>query len=485
MRFALANVTSALEAAGLLAAVRGDLPEFVDGIADDSRAVKPDFLFIAVKGAVLDGHDYLMRAEEQGAEAAMVEDPSRTSLPAIVVREGRKAAAIAASTAFDNPSRELRMIGITGTNGKSTTAGILRHLLDDVDARSASIGTLGVLLGTAGEVVPGGNDLTTPGPVELQRILRELVNRGAKWVAMEVSSHSLDQRRIEGLEFDAAVFTNLTRDHLDYHKTMEAYFTAKAALMDCVKADGYAAVNADDPAWQNLPRQRRRILFGVGSSAEMRATGVRFSPAGSEWTVHYRDESFPVCLPLIGDVNVHNALGALAVSVTLGVPLPALVSRLIDLPQVPGRLEVVAQSPAVLRDYAHTPDALERALVAIRPFVRGRLILVFGAGGDRDRGKRPEMGKAAEQGADVVIVTSDNPRTEDPERILDDIEAGMAGDHERIENRRDAIARALEEAQPGDVILLAGKGHETYQIRGTKKEPFDEKEIVRELLPSH
>ena len=486
MRFALAGVTSALEAAGLLAAVRGSLPEFVDGISDDSRAVRAGFLFLAVKGAVLDGHDYLARAEQQGATAAMVEDPGRTSLPAIVVREGRKAAAIAASTAFGNPSRKLRMIGITGTNGKSTTAGILRHLLDDASARSASIGTLGVLLGTDGEVVPGGNDLTTPGPVELQRILRELVNRSARSVAMEVSSHSLDQRRIDGLEFDAAVFTNLTRDHLDYHGTMEAYFKAKSALMDYVKPDGYAAVNADDAALQKLPRQRRRILFGVSSRAEMRATGVKFSPAGSEWTVHYREESFPVCLPLIGDVNVHNALGALAVSVTLGVPLSALVTKLNDLPQVPGRLEVISHSPAVLRDYAHTPDALERALAAIRPFVMRRLILVFGCGGDRDRGKRPEMGRAAEKGADVVIVTSDNPRTEDPERILDDIEAGMTRrDHERIENRRAAIAHALKEARPGDVVLLAGKGHETYQIRGTTKAPFDEKEIVRELLTSN
>ncbi|HEY3258223.1 MAG TPA: UDP-N-acetylmuramoyl-L-alanyl-D-glutamate--2,6-diaminopimelate ligase, partial [Gemmatimonadaceae bacterium] len=430
--------------------------------------------------------DYLDRAEKQGASAAIVEDPRRTGLPVIIVREGRKAAAIAASAAFGNPSRKLRMIGITGTNGKSTTAGILRHLLDDDGARSASIGTLGVLLGTEGEAVPGGAELTTPGPVELQRILRELVNRGARWVAMEVSSHSLDQKRIDGLEFDAAVFTNLTRDHLDYHGTMESYFAAKATLMLYVKPEGYAAINADDPAWENLPGNRRRILFGVSPRSDVRASGVRFSQAGSEWTVHYRDESFPVCLPLIGDVNVHNALGAIAVGVTLGMPLAKLASRLSDLPQVPGRLEVVSQSPTVLRDYAHTPDALARALAAIRPFVSGRLILVFGCGGDRDRGKRPQMGAAAEQGADVVIVTSDNPRTEDPEQILDDIEEGMTpGRHERIEDRHDAIARALEHAKPDDVVLLAGKGHETYQIRGTTKEPFDETEIVRELLTPH
>jgi UDP-N-acetylmuramoyl-L-alanyl-D-glutamate--2,6-diaminopimelate ligase len=483
MRFALANVTSALEAAGLLVAVRGALPEFVESIADDSREVVANSLFMAVKGAVRDGHDYLDRAEKQGASAAIVEDSNRTSLPVIVVREGRKSAAIAASTAFGNPSRKLRMIGITGTNGKSTTAGILRHLLDDKGARSASIGTLGILLGTEGEVVPGGDELTTPGPVELQRVLRELVDRGARWVAMEVSSHSLDQKRIDGLEFDAAVFTNFTRDHLDYHRTMEAYFTAKSALMLYLKPDGYAAVNADDSAWDELPGSRRKILFGVSPRSEVKATDVQFSPAGSKWSVHHRDESYPVSLPLIGDVNVHNALGAIAVGVTLGMPLATLAARLTDLPQVPGRLEVISQSPTVLRDYAHTPDALDRALDAIRPFVAGRLIIVFGSGGDRDRGKRPEMGREAEQGADLVIVTSDNPRTEDPERILDDVEAGMTpGKHERIENRRQAIARALELAKPGDVVLLAGKGHETYQIRGTTKEPFDEKEIVRELL---
>lgn len=483
MRFALANVTSALDAAGLLVAVRGTLPETVEGIADDSRRVIPDSLFVAVRGAALDGHDYLHAAEKKGAIAALVEDENRTTLPRIVVREGRRAAAVAASTAYGNPSRKLRIIGITGTNGKSTTAGILRHLLDDAAARSASIGTLGVLLGTEGEVVPGGTELTTPGPVELQRVLRVLVDRGARWVAMEVSSHSLDQKRIDGLEFDAAVFTNFTRDHLDYHRTMENYFTAKSALMGYLKPNGYAAVNADDAAWKALPDTRKKILFGRSGRAEVRATDVEFSPGGSRWKVHYQNESYDVSLPLIGDVNVHNALGAIAVGVTLGTPLTSLASRLSDLPQVPGRLEVISASPTVLRDYAHTPDALGRALGAIRPFVKGKLILVFGCGGDRDRGKRPEMGAAAEEGADIAIVTSDNPRTENPERILDDIEKGMKnGRHERIESRRKAIARALRLSEPGDVVLLAGKGHETYQIRGDTKLPFDEKEIVRELL---
>ncbi|MBA3340926.1 MAG: UDP-N-acetylmuramoyl-L-alanyl-D-glutamate--2,6-diaminopimelate ligase [Gemmatimonadaceae bacterium] len=483
MRFALASATTALEAAGLLSAVRGDLPEFVEGVSDDSRDVRPGFLFIAVRGSLRDGHDYLARAAELGASVAMVEDPARTALPAIIVKEGRKAAAVAAGAAYGDPSRKLRMIGITGTNGKSTTADILRHLLDHDSTRSASIGTLGVLLGTDGEVVPGGAELTTPGPVELQRVLRVLVDRGVSTVAMEVSSHSLDQRRIDGLSFDAAVFTNLTRDHLDYHQTMEAYFAAKARLIGYLKPNGAAAVNVDDTRWQALPPAPKTIYFGVKEGADVRASDVHFSPSGSSWRVHHGGDSFPVELPLIGDVNVHNALGAIAVGLTLGMPLQTLAECLSLLPQVPGRLEVISQRPAVLRDYAHTPDAIGRALTAIRPFTRGRLILVFGCGGDRDRGKRPEMGRAAEHGADLVIVTSDNPRTEDPEQILDDIEAGMtAENHLRIEDRRAAIERALGEAHTDDVILLAGKGHETYQIRGTTKTPFDEKLVVKELL---
>jgi UDP-N-acetylmuramoyl-L-alanyl-D-glutamate--2,6-diaminopimelate ligase len=300
---------------------------------------------------------------------------------------------------------------------------------------------------------------------------------------MEVSSHSLDQRRIDGVSFDAAVFTNLTRDHLDYHGTMEAYFTAKAALMDYLKAEGEAAINIDDANWRALPDTRQKIFFGVAEGADVRATGVRFSPGGSAWDVTAGDRTASVKLPLIGDVNVHNALGAIAVGLTLGLDLDQLAARLSDVPQVPGRLEVISRHPTVLRDYAHTPDAIERALAAIRPFTEGRLILVFGCGGDRDRGKRPEMGRAAEKGADLIVLTDDNPRTEDPRRILDDIESGMTpGRHVRIEGRKAAIRHALSEARDGDVVLLAGKGHETYQIVGETRLPFDEKRIVRELI---
>ncbi len=479
------RVIAALSAADLLVEVRGAAPESVTSVEDDSRRVERGGLFIAVKGSERDGHDYLDRARDAGAALAVVEDPGRTSLPAIVVRHGRRAAAVVAAAAFDFPVERLRLIGVTGTNGKTTTVHMLRHLLDSrpPGPRSASIGTVGTLVGSEGRPLDGDTGLTTPGPVELQRTLRRLVATGVETVAMEVSSHALDQRRVDGLEFDAVVFTNLTRDHLDYHRTMEAYRDAKCRLVDHLAPHGAVVVNADDPAWRALATDRRRVSFSVqGVGAEVHARDVDFSPKGSRWTLVMDRDAHPVELPLIGDFNVANALGAAAAAYAVGLPGPVIAARLSALPQVPGRLEVVHDHPTVLRDYAHTPDALQRALQAVRPFTRGRLIVVFGAGGDRDRGKRPEMGAIAERLADHAIATSDNPRTEDPESILDEIERGMHGrNHERIEDRRQAIGRALAMAGPNDVVLLAGKGHETYQIRGTEKLPFDEKSIVAEL----
>jgi UDP-N-acetylmuramoyl-L-alanyl-D-glutamate--2,6-diaminopimelate ligase len=300
---------------------------------------------------------------------------------------------------------------------------------------------------------------------------------------MEVSSHSLHQRRVEGVRFDVVTFTNFTRDHLDYHGSMGSYFASKAKLLDHLVPHGTLVYNVDDKAWTALKTDRRRVGFSERvASAEVHAENVRYNSRGSEWTVRLNQERAPVNLPLIGDFNVINALGAAATVYALGVPSSRVAERLSSMPQIPGRLEVLRDAPTVLRDYAHTPDALARALDAVRPFTPDRLIVVFGCGGDRDRGKRPEMGAIAEAKADIAIVTSDNPRTEDPEKILDDIEAGMAKtNHERIEDRRAAIARALQLATPRDVIVLAGKGHETYQVRGTTKLPFDEKIIVNEL----
>jgi UDP-N-acetylmuramoyl-L-alanyl-D-glutamate--2,6-diaminopimelate ligase len=298
---------------------------------------------------------------------------------------------------------------------------------------------------------------------------------------MEVSSHSLDQRRIAGVWLDAAVFTNLTRDHLDYHRTMGAYFAAKATLLSYLRPTGTCVANADDSVWRQLPRTGRTIWYSAAdAAADVRASGIRFGPRGSEWDLEISGHpALRVHLPLIGDFNVANALAAGAAAWALGVSPATVAERLSTVPQVPGRLEVLHDAPTVLRDYAHTPDALERALQAVRPFAAGRLIVVFGAGGDRDRGKRPQMGAIVDRLADVAIVTSDNPRTEDPERILDDIEQGMTKAHERLEDRGRAVARAIEMAGPQDLIVLAGKGHETYQVRGTTPYPFDEREIVR------
>jgi UDP-N-acetylmuramoyl-L-alanyl-D-glutamate--2,6-diaminopimelate ligase len=311
------------------------------------------------------------------------------------------------------------------------------------------------------------------------------VDRGVKSIAMEVSSHSLDQRRIDGVELDVAVFTNLTRDHLDYHGTMEAYLEAKAKLLDYLKPDGTAVTNADARAWDSLRPSGKHITFSVRARSSVRAEDVRYTPRGSEWKLATERGSPRVTLPLIGDVNVENGLAAAAAAFALGYAPDEIANRLATVPQVAGRLEIISTHPVVLRDYAHTPDALERTLATARAFTTGKLIVVFGCGGDRDKGKRPIMGDIAERGADLAIVTSDNPRTEDPDAIIDDIERGMRRPHhERVTDRRAAIRRALDVASDGDIVLLAGKGHETYQIRGTTSYPFDEKAIVREMTES-
>lgn len=469
----------------------------VTNITDDSRAVVPGSVFVAVRGTSGDGHQYIAKARAMGAVLVIAEDFSaEQSGPAVIVKDSRRAAAIAAAAFYRWPARELRMIAVTGTNGKTTTVGMLRHLLDAPGAggavsgtpsggRSASIGTLGVLIGSEGAPVDGGAGLTTPGPIELQRILRTLVDAGVTTVALEVSSHSLAQHRVDGVDFVAAVFTNLTRDHLDYHVTMEAYRDAKLSLADHVMDGGTLVVDAAEPAWKQLRRPGKSVLsFGTSAGAQVRAEGVAFHPRGSRFELTDGEATATVALPLIGDFNVTNALGAAATAMALGMSVPDVAARLSTMPQVPGRLEIVGDHPAVLRDYAHTPDALERALMALRPFVPGRLIAVFGAGGDRDPGKRPLMGAAAARHADVVIITSDNPRTEDPERIIDQIVTGVgAKPYERIEDRRAAIAHAIAMANAEhDLVLLAGKGHEDYQVRGTVKLPFDEKQIVGDIL---
>ena len=452
-------------------------------LSADSRSVAAGSVYIAVRGSQVDGHRFVPDAVRHGAAAVVVEAPSGAAVPEIVVRDGRRAALALGAAWYGQPSRRLTLIGVTGTNGKTTTTGLIRHLLN-ADGAAGSIGTLGAFDGQGEPVLSTAGTLTTPGPIDLQATLASLVQRGCEHVAMEASSHSLDQGRLDGLRFAAAVFTNLTRDHLDYHGTMESYLAAKLKLGGMLTDRGVEVVNLDDRAWAGLPVTSRRVTFGLHSAADVRATDMALDAAGSRFRLEGCFGTAEVALPLLGDFNVANALAAAACALGLGIPLSQVASRLSAAPQVPGRMELLTEAPCVvLRDYAHTPDALERALATLRPLTRGRLVVVFGCGGDRDKGKRPLMGRVAAEGADVAVVTSDNPRTENPVAIIDDIEAGMAGAaHLRIVDRLEAIHTAIEQARPGDTILLAGKGHETYQILGAEKVPFDEREIVRSAV---
>jgi UDP-N-acetylmuramoyl-L-alanyl-D-glutamate--2,6-diaminopimelate ligase len=476
------ELLAALRREGLLVAA-ADAPE-PTGLADDSRAVRPGQWFVAVRGSQADGHRFIPGALERGAAALVVERPEAAGgAPQVVVTDGRRAALALARAWNGDPAAALTLVGVTGTNGKTTTTALVRHLLNGAQA-AGSIGTLGAFDGRGDPVPSTAGNLTTPGAVDLQATLAAMRERGVTHVAMETSSHSLDQGRLDGLAFAAGVFTNVTRDHLDYHGTMEDYLAAKLRLATLLAPGGTAVVNADDPAWDALPAGIPRLTFGVaGETADLRAEDLVLAAAGSRFRLAGRFGAADVEFPLLGDFNVANGLGAAGAALALGHPLAEVAARLSDAPQVPGRMERIATRPCtVLRDYAHTPDALERALRTLRPLTRGRLIVLFGCGGDRDRGKRPMMGRLAADLADLAVVTSDNPRTEDPEAILTDIEAGMGGvAHRREVDRRRAIALALEEGAEGDTILLAGKGHETYQVIGTEKQPFDELEIVARL----
>lgn len=479
----LTDLCAALARADLLVqAPAGDVT--VGSIETDSRLVRPGALYIAVRGSQVDGHKFISDAVARGAVAVVVERSTGATLPEVVVSDGRLAASALARHWYDDPSAGLTLIGITGTNGKSTTTGIVRHLFN-AEGTAGSIGTLGAFDG-AGLAVPStAGVLTTPGPVDLQATFAALVARGVRTVAMEASSHSLDQGRLDAVRFRAAVFTNLTREHLDYHVTMEAYLAAKLRLTALLEADGVEIVNRDDDAWLAMPPTppSRRLTFGVHPDAAVRAEDVVTDPAGTTFALRSRWGNADVRTPFLGDFNVANALGAIAAALALGRPFAEVVERIATAPQVPGRMEVLHRGEfVVLCDYMHTPDAYERVLGTLRPLTPGRLIVLFGCGGDRDRGKRPMMGRIAVERADLVILTTDNPRTEDPERILADILAGTAGAPAgkvvTIPDREEAIHAAVALAGAGDTIILAGKGPDRYQIYGTEKVPFDEPGIV-------
>ncbi|HYB43823.1 MAG TPA: UDP-N-acetylmuramoyl-L-alanyl-D-glutamate--2,6-diaminopimelate ligase [Candidatus Methylomirabilis sp.] len=481
--------------------VLGPLPAAVTGVAYDSRKVSAGDLFVAVPGLKLDGRDYALDAIERGATAVVLEGAD--TLPGgragrILVPSSREALARLADAYFRHPSRALTVVGITGTNGKTTTSLLVEALLRSGGRTTGVIGTIEYRIGS--ERRPAGQ--TTPEAVELQSLLAEMVERGAGGVAMEVSSHALALRRVDGVEFDVAVFTNLTQDHLDFHLTLEAYRAAKARLFSLLAASGKrrrtAVINADDPAGASMVQglDLSVVRFGRGGGHGGGGTDVsprRFTSAidGIRMDVDTPAGAVEIESPLVGEHNVMNLLGAVGVGVALGMERAAIATALASVRSVPGRFERVeaGQPFLVVVDYAHTPDALERVLATARRLVApgARLAVVFGCGGDRDRGKRPLMGGIAARLADRLWVTSDNPRSEPPEAIIAEILAGIpatAGParHTAIADRRAAITGALEWAGAGDVIVIAGKGHETYQLVGARVLSFDDREVARGVL---
>ncbi len=471
----------------------------IAAIGHDSRAAAPASLFVCIRGFKQDGHAFIGDAVRRGAAAIVVEgDRAAASIPSGVavvrVADTRLALARLAARFYGHPSRQLRLIGVTGTNGKTTTAYLVEAILRAAGHR---VGLLGTIEYRCGATTFSG-ERTTPESSDLQRLLARMRDMGAWGAAMEVSSHSLVLHRVAACEFDVAVFTNLTQDHLDFHGTMERYAEAKARLFqslgrDRVKPGPAAAVlNADDP-WADFMAQRtqgRVTRFSLGPAADVAVRAAHFDLAGIRAAVTSPWGAFDVASALVGRHNLANILGAAAACLHLGVPCPVVQAGIANLRAVPGRFEKVeaGQPFGVVVDYAHTPDALERVLTFAREYTRGRLIVVFGCGGDRDRGKRPRMGEAAARLADAVFATSDNPRSEDPEAILTEIEMGLkktfadAKGHATIPDRREAIGAALASARGGDLVVIAGKGHETYQILRDRTIPFDDRVVAREAL---
>ena len=476
-------VGDVLRAADLLEETLGSKDVSLSGVCQDSRIADPGDLFLAWEGTVLDGHDFVPEAIERGAVATIVKRPLDVEIPQLVVSNGRRAAALAACAMMGSPDKDLLTVGVTGTNGKTTTALLIQHLIGP-KVPTAVIGTLG-LIDTHG-VRPSSEALTTPGPVQVAAWLRELVDDGIGAVVLEASSHALAQYRLDGVSFDVVVFTNLTQDHIEYHGNIDAYFAAKARLVELAQADATVIVNQADPAWVSLDAAGRRLrTFAVGTSeADVSGVDLKLDSSGAAFRLIVDGIERQVQMPLLGRYNVENALAAVAVATAVGVPLNEVVERLGTAPQVSGRLETVVSAPfTVLIDFAHTSDALKSALSAVKPLTDGKLIVVFGAGGDRDSLKRRPMAQVVRAIADVIVLTSDNPRTEDPERILDDLSAGLQDvQYHRVTDRSQAIKLALDIADSGDVVVLAGKGHETYQVVGTEKRTFDERQIVSEHL---
>ena len=473
--------------------IDGPVDREITGLRYDSRRVGPGNLFVAVGGSCFDGHSFIEQAVDKGAVAIVGEKPGLSKRATmIVVPNSREALARLAATYYGDPSRRLKVIGVTGTNGKSTTTFLVKHLLERANQSTGLIGTVRYEIGE--RVLPAQR--TTPESLDLQELLSQCVEAGCRNVVLEVSSHALSQGRASEIAFDVGAFTNLTQDHLDFHHGMKDYFEAKARLFDSVrdnqKKERAAVINIDDPYGQQLVARFGRdlpmISYGMGARAQFRASNFKVEMNGTSYQLNAKEKSYLVRLPLIGRFNVYNSLAALAVAHAIGADVRTSVLALANAPQIPGRLEAIPAKRQfhVFVDYAHTDDALLNVLRTCRDLHPNRLILVFGCGGNRDRTKRVLMGAVADQYADYAILTSDNPRKEDPEAIVRDIEAGFKRkNYERIVDRREAISRAIALAQPKDIVLIAGKGHEKYQEFGDHTIPFDDVEVAARALEEH
>jgi UDP-N-acetylmuramoyl-L-alanyl-D-glutamate--2,6-diaminopimelate ligase len=454
----------------------------VTDLAYDNRLVRPGTLFFCVPGFTRDGHEFAPDAVARGAVALVVQRPLSLGVAEVAVPDVRAAMAPAAAALYGDPTATLQTVGITGTNGKTTTAFLVRALLE-ADGRPTG------LLGTVKSVIGGVErevKRTTPEAIDLQRTFRAMLEAGDTACAIEVSSHALKLHRADAIHFAAAIFTNLTQDHLDFHPTMEDYFKAKRLLFTGGGVPGAAVVNIDDPYGARLAAELEEpITFSLQREATYRALAVQTGLAGSRFEVRSPDGRLELVSPLRGEFNVYNVLGALAAARALGVSAETCAEAVSIAGQVPGRFQTVdeGQPFAVLVDYAHTPDSLENVLNAARNLTDKRVHVVFGCGGDRDRGKRPVMGEIARRLADRVVVTSDNPRSEDPEAIIAEILSGSGHDVEHNADRREAIAEAIACAEPGDIVVIAGKGHEQGQeFAGGRKIPFDDVTVAREIL---
>ncbi len=475
-----------LAALGEVESVQGDAAKIVSGLHDDSRRVQRGGVFFALRGAQEDGRRFIDDAVQRGAAAVVGEGLGPLDGVTVVnVRDPRAALARMAYRWHDVDARggkRLTLLAVTGTNGKSTTTYMAAAILRAAGIRCGMFGT--VQYDLCSRTTTSG--MTTPGPLELAAYLRECADAGARAAVMEVSSHALDQRRTAGLDFSAAAFTNLSQDHLDYHGTMESYRDAKARLFDELGETALAVVNRDDPQHEAMIRRTRAKVttFGIDSPAELTARVTRDSITGTVFRMKLRGADLVLENALVGRHNVYNALAAAGLALALDVEPRAIETGLTSVRNIPGRLQRIMcrEGVEVFVDYAHTDDALRNVLSVLRPLTRQRLIAVFGCGGDRDRAKRPKMARAVAEFADAIIVTSDNPRTEDPRRIIDDILPGFeAGDRGRVvvePDRRLAIRAALAGSSRGDVILIAGKGHEDYQIIGTQRHHFDDVEVA-------